>query len=279
MTGAADEEATQATVTVFTDPFCTWSWGSEPILRRIEETYREQVDIAFVTGGLIEDFETFHDRANGISQPADVAPHWREAADRHGMPVDATVWTENPPNASYPPSIAYHAAKLVEPELASDYLRRLREAFAAERRRIDDPRVMVELAAEVGLDVSRFQAELDGEPARRAFREDLRETRRRKAGVFPSYRIHDGEEGTLLRGFQPFRAIEGVLEEIAPSLEQHEPRPLSVFLEHHGRVATREVEEVYRLDHREAMQRLGTFDERGEVSRLERGSSEFWVTA
>ena len=41
----------------FTDPYCTWCWGSEPILRRIQETYGEQVRLRFVMGGLTDDAE------------------------------------------------------------------------------------------------------------------------------------------------------------------------------------------------------------------------------
>lgn len=278
MTEADDTGTASATLTVFTDPFCTWSWGSEPILRRIQETYPSQVDVEFVMGGLVEDFDTFHDGANGISKPADVAPHWRKAATRHGMPVDAGIWLEDPPTSSHPPSVAYEAARLVDAELADAYLRRLREAFAAERRRIDDAQVLLELASEVGLDVAAFQHELDGERARRMFREDLERTRRRKAGVFPSYRIHAGGDAALLRGFQRFEAIARRLEELAPALERREPRPLDAFVEEHGRVATREVEEVYGLDHREALDRIEALQARGELSSQKRGSGRFWVT-
>ena len=45
----------------FTDPYCTWCWGSEPILRKIEEVYGEQVSISFVMGGLVEDIRNFSD--------------------------------------------------------------------------------------------------------------------------------------------------------------------------------------------------------------------------
>lgn len=45
----------------FTDPYCTWCWGSEPILRKIQEVYRTQVSIRFVMGGLVEDMRNFSD--------------------------------------------------------------------------------------------------------------------------------------------------------------------------------------------------------------------------
>ena len=36
----------------FTDPACTWCWGSEPILRKLQYRYKEQIKILFVMGGL-----------------------------------------------------------------------------------------------------------------------------------------------------------------------------------------------------------------------------------
>ncbi len=38
-------------ITGFTDPYCTWCWGSEPILRKIREVYGAQVSIGFIMGG------------------------------------------------------------------------------------------------------------------------------------------------------------------------------------------------------------------------------------
>ncbi|MEY7849147.1 DsbA family protein [Natrarchaeobius sp. A-rgal3] len=267
------------TVTGFTDPFCTWSWGSEPIVRRLETVYGDQLEIEFVMGGLVGEFETFRDPANGITEPAHVAPHWEEAAERHGMPVDADVWLEEPPNSSYPASIAYQAATFQDGELADDYLRRVREAFAAERRTIDRTDVLIELAEEVGLDVDRFETNLHGERARDAFREDMTRTRRNRANAFPSFRVENGDDGRLLRGFQSFDAIAQALEEVDPALERLEPPELLEFVERYGRVATREVDEVYELEHEEALERLRGLEAEGRVTSIERGSGIFWEVA
>ena len=50
----------------YTDPYCTWCWGSEPILRKIQEVYGEQVRLRFVMGGLVEDMQKFSDPGAGI---------------------------------------------------------------------------------------------------------------------------------------------------------------------------------------------------------------------
>lgn len=266
-----------ATLTQFTDPFCTWSWGAEPLLRRVEETYGDQVELRFVMGGLIEDFETFYDEANDIAEPADVAPHWEEAAAKHGMPVDADVWLTDPPQSSYPANVAYEAATFQGIEPANRYLRRLRAAFAAERGNIEREDVLVELAGEVGLDVDRFRAALDSDRARAAFERDRALTRERGATVFPSFLVEGPEGERLLRGSQPFDELAGALEAVAPGLERQEPRPLAEFVRSRGRVAAQEVAEVYGLDRGAAREALRGLEDEGHVRAERRGSGHFWT--
>ncbi|QLG60725.1 DsbA family protein [Halorarum salinum] len=267
----------RATLTEFTDPFCTWCWGAEPVLRRVEETYGAQVGVEFVMGGLVADFESFSDAANGVTDPADVAPHWEAASARHGMPVDSAVWTTDPPRSSYPACIAYEAAEFQGTEAARRYLRRLREALATERRDVGDREVLVELAAEAGLDVERFRAALHGDGARAAFEEDRKHARERGVTSFPTFRVTAGDDERWLAGSQPFDALAGALEAVEPDLDRRSPRPLPEFVEHHGPVATREVAEVYGLDDDEAGRRLNELAAAGTVSESERGTGSLWL--
>jgi len=73
----------------FTDPVCTWCWGSEPILRKLETRYEGNIKISFIMGGLVKDIRDFRDESNDIggdiSQVNEqVASHWLEASSRHG---------------------------------------------------------------------------------------------------------------------------------------------------------------------------------------------------
>jgi putative protein-disulfide isomerase len=141
-------------VVEYQDPYCTWCWGSEPILRKIQELYGGQVKITFKAGGLIETLD------EQIAQQwfEQVAQHWLDASERHGMPVDVHVWQDLQGDfrSTYPANIAYKAAQLQDPDLADTFLRRMREAAAAERRYIHRKEVQVELAREVGLDSENF---------------------------------------------------------------------------------------------------------------------------
>lgn len=79
-------------------------------------------------GGLVEDITAFRDAANDIGGDPErsnvqIARHWFEASARHGMPV----WIEGfrlftaETTSTYPQNIAFKAAELTNPGLASRY--------------------------------------------------------------------------------------------------------------------------------------------------------------
>lgn len=268
---------TTITLTEFTDPNCTWSWGAEPILRHVETLYGDQLTIRFVMGGLIEDFDEFHDAANNISEPHQVAPHWEAASRKHGMPVDAAIWQEDPPRSTYPASIATKAAEFQNHRMGLRYLRRVREVTATERGNIEKRSVLTGIAAEVGLDVDAFLQAIDSGKAESAFKEDLRISRQRGVRGFPTFQIEVNNEATIVSGYQPFDRLERALNELAPDLERREPPSVEAFVTTYGYVATREVAEVYEWDVGKAEQVLKELASNDVVYAVDRGNGTFWM--
>lgn len=264
------------TLTEYTDPWCTWCWGSEPILRHILELYGEKLELGFVTGGLVEDFAEFHDRSNDISEPEHVAPHWREASERHGMPVDVSIWTEDPPQSTYPSNVAYHAAKIVAPEQADAFLRRMREAAAAEARNTTRLPVLLDLVGDVGIERQAFRDAFNGDEAQRRFEEDLADAEEHDARAFPTFHVETGEDEGWFRGYRPFRFFEQVFDEAGVEPVRDEPRDMEAFIAEWGRVATQEIAETYGMEEPEARERLETLADAGVVEETPVGNGAFW---
>ncbi|MCK5103765.1 MAG: DsbA family protein, partial [Cyclobacteriaceae bacterium] len=177
----------------FTDPACTWCWGSEPILRKLQYRFGEQLKISFVIGGLVEDAHSFMDPRNNIGGDLNkfnkqVGEHWLEASERHGMPVEAEgfkLFDDNNPS-TYPMNIAYKAAQMQDEVKAVKFLRRMREAIAAEAKQANKMEVLIELAQDSGLDISQFVMDMDNGEAIKVFEEDRQLTASYWANGFPS---------------------------------------------------------------------------------------------
>lgn len=206
----------------FTDPICTWCWGSEPILRKLETFYEGNIKISFIVGGLIEDIRTFRDDFNGVGgdlsrDNENIAKHWLEASGRHGMPVEVegfNLFSEEYPS-SFPGDIAYKAAQFQDEKLANRFLRRMREAAASEARKINRTEVLIELADECGLDVAKFIESFSNGTAEKAFREDREIMKNYKVFVLPTFlvRFNNCKE-VMLKTYKPFDTFKAVIDEI-----------------------------------------------------------------
>lgn len=244
----------------FTDPACTWCWGSEPVLRKLEALYEGDLEVNFIMGGLVEDIRNFSDDWNGIGGDLSevneqISGHWLEASKRHGMPVEVNgfkLFTEETPS-TYPMNIAFKAAQFQNNDLAKMLLRRMREAVAAEAINANKTEVLIELAAECGLDIARFIVDLNDGTAETAFREDLEVTRSNRVHGFPSYavKISNGK-ALILRGFQSFETFKAVIDQltnnelIPKTIEKTEENIIS-FINKFQSVAPAEIAATFNL--------------------------------
>ncbi len=243
----------------FTDPVCTWCWGSEPVLRKLETRFGEQVKISYIMGGLVQDITSFYDSFNDIGGDPDrsnknIAKHWVDASARHGMPVRSEgfkLFSKDHPS-TYPQNIAYKAAQMQDQALANKFLRRIREASAAEARQTNTTEVLLELASEVGLDIARFLDDFTHGPAQRAFEQVLALTAKYGARGFPSFLLKYGEKEMLIRGYKRYEEFKALIGHLSGGEIQE--RPVSVdegsimaFITRYGSVAVIEIQMTFDL--------------------------------
>jgi putative protein-disulfide isomerase len=254
------------TVRYYTDPACSWSWGTEPKLRRLIWEFGAELRFTWVMGGLARQYgPDYRDQETGIGAGADcfadLMAHWLDVAAESGMPIDARIWSQNPISSTYPACQAVKAAVEQGAEAACRYLRRVREGLLLERKKLDHPAALVGEAGPAGLDVERFRIDLGSHAITEAFAADLDEVRdpppqARAAGKvgrteghervsFPSA-LFVGEDGSRhgVWGWQPYEAYrEASLAAGAAAVDDRRPEPLEA-VERFGRCATRELEEL-----------------------------------
>lgn len=271
----------------FTDPVCTWCWGSEPVLRKLETRFGEQVKISFVMAGLVKDITSFYDRYNDIGgdparSNANIAKHWLEASKRHGMPVQSEGFKlfsrEHP--SSYPQNIAYKAAQIQDQVLANKFLRRIREASAAEAKLTNSTEVLVELASEIGLDVARFLEDFSRGAAQKAFVEDLAITVQYRAHGYPTFLVRFGEKETLLRGYRSYEDFKAVIEYLTNGtiLERSIPaseEAIMAFIRTYDSVAPIEIKMTFDLTDVELKSTVDSLLTQQMITRREAGNGYF----
>lgn len=253
-------------VRYYTDPACTWSWGSEPKLRRLIWEFGDDLRFRWVLGGLARSYGSeYSDSEGAIGSGADcfsdLIAHWLDVAVETGMPCDPRIWAKNPISGTYPACMAAKAAQEQGSEAGYRYLRRLREGLIVEGRKLDHVEALLAEAGPAGLDVERFRIDISSNAITEAFATDLDEVRdipqaARDAGKtkttegnerlsFPSavFIAEDGERHGVW-GWQPYEAYrEAALAAGATVANEGPLEPLDA-IERFGRLATREAEEL-----------------------------------
>jgi predicted DsbA family dithiol-disulfide isomerase len=275
---------------LYTDPLCSWSWAFEAPARRLRYELGEQLAWHTVLGGLLPDWETYRDPLNDIGRPVQMGPSWREVHHLSGMPLDETIWLRDPPASSYPASVAVKAAERQGRAAGEAYLRRAREAVMLEQRNIARREVLLALADELAarsggsFDADRFHADLDGEAALDAFREDLKDVRFRGIGRFPTLllRLPAGPErrGLIQVGYRPYSALRAALAQLAPDLEpRSRATDAAAYAVHWRGVTAREAAEALEIPTEAAERSLAAAVAAGNLERRGCRGSRGWLYA
>jgi predicted DsbA family dithiol-disulfide isomerase len=268
----------------FTDPVCTWCWGSEPTIRKLETVYGNQLKVSYVMGGLVRDIRDFNDPANGIggspeASNRNIASHWVEASGRHGMPVNAEAFNlfsdEHP--STYPMNIAYKAAQLVDEEAANIYLRLMREATIFDGRLTNRTEVLIEMANEAGVDLVKFLDNLENGNADEAFQEDLKITSDYGVRGFPTFLVKYGEKEMLLRGYQDFDRLNAIIKsmtagEVVPNNIDNKDEDIFNFLRRYYRVAPAEIMYTFDISAKEIDAFVEKYGDNKVLRKIEKGN-------
>ncbi|MFN2611879.1 MAG: DsbA family protein [Solirubrobacterales bacterium] len=250
----------------YSDPACPWSWAAETTLRRLMWEFADELEFAWVMGGLARSYGSeYRDSQAAIgSGPdcfADLIRHWLDVADRSGMPIDPRFWADRPIASTYPGCLAVKAACEQGSEAGYRYLRRLREGLMYEGKRLDHAEALVAAAGEAELDVSRFEIDLHSAAITEAFAADLEEARdipdaARQADQvsetegkerlsFPSLVfIGDGDERHGVYGYRPYAEYRAAATAAGAVPQAGTPPAPLAAIERFGRIATAELEEL-----------------------------------
>ena len=270
------DAAAQQTVKIiyFTDPICSSCWGIEPQLRKLKLEYGQNIAVEYRMGGLLPDWSY---NSGGISQPSDVGHHWDEVSLHYDMPIDGDIWLEDPLNSSYPPSIAFKAAQLQDPDKAIRFLREIREMVFLQKINIAKWENLALAAAKVGLDIERFESDFNGR-AKKMFEQDLELKSQLGVRGFPTMFFVDAE-GNLEKvyGTKPYDVYESALLKQLPgaSKKKIETNWKALFNKFNTLTAL-EFSELSKTPREQAESTLQELVESGDLTELKTKNGSIW---
>ncbi len=145
-------------LTLYHDVLCSWCYVADARLDQLRDEYGPMVRWRFRPYPLRPE-----NQLPDKKQRAVLARHFRRVArEQEGKGVKADLWTgQDPPSSSLPPLIALEAALAQGPLMQRALLKALRRKAFVEGLNVARRDVQLEVAAQEGLDVSRFLERLD----------------------------------------------------------------------------------------------------------------------
>jgi putative protein-disulfide isomerase len=133
----------------------------------------------------------------------------------------------------------------------------------------------------VGLDVASFIKHLTDGSAESAFSKDLELTHKYGVRGFPTFLFRFREREVMLRGYQPFPAMQATIETLAVDAVQGRApdrgaEDLLAFLRRYGRAAPVELATVFDLKSKEVDTILAKLSKENLVRGVEAGNGWFW---
>lgn len=259
----------------YTDPICSSCWGIEPQLRKLKLAYGSAIDIEYRMGGLLPDWSY---NSGGISKPSDVAHHWDEVSVYYDMPIDGDVWLKDPLHSSYPPSIAFKAAQLQDPDKAIRFLRVIREMVFLQQKNITRWEHLAVAAKQVGLDAVQLKADVEGK-AEALFREDLAAAKAQGVRGFPTLFFTDGAGNTaFVYGAKPYSAFEQALLKLHPeALNSPYDQSRQALFSRYPTLTAREYATLADLPRDEAEAQLDEWAKAGKLDKLITKNGALWI--
>ena len=160
----------------YTDPCCSWAWGSEPKLRRLRWVFGDQVSWRTVLGGLVDDASEVYRDMDDAQAGQRLARYWSRVTAHTSAPYPVHLrW---PPLTSHRMGQAVKAASFQGVTAGEAMLRALREAIFVVGRPADTWERILDVAMTLPeLDSVAFARDLQSPQAESAYELDWAETR------------------------------------------------------------------------------------------------------
>ena len=164
-------------VVEYSDPICSWAWGTEPKLRLLQWRHGHRLDWRVVMGGLVGDASQRRADWDAVRAAEPMSQYWRRTHTYTGQPYPVPM--RRMARSTDPAGRAVKAASEQGADVAARVLRRFRESIFIFGETPETPEQFADAAAEVpGLDIAGWLLLLEEPASEAAYRADWEETRR-----------------------------------------------------------------------------------------------------
>ncbi len=166
------------------DPMCSWCWGFEPMRRQLFDRLPHNLHVTRLLGGLAADT----DQPMAEEMRAYIQHAWHEIEQKvAGKHFNFDFWRAcQPRRATWPACRAVIAARRQGEEYDEKMTTAIQTAYYTQARNPSDDATLIELADELGLNLTDFTVALNSDETQRELLSEMELTTELAALSFPS---------------------------------------------------------------------------------------------
>ena len=178
------------------DPMCSWCWGFRPVWQQVQQAVAGKIDVHYVLGGLAADT----DEPMSEEMRLNIRDNWRRIQrEIPGTEFNYDFWTKcSPRRSTYPACRAIIACRMQQPELESEMLLSIQQAYYLLAINPSDLDVLIGLAEQLGLDVRQFVDDIQSEVCQNVLLKEIDFCRDVNIYSFPSLVLKQGKSYTSI---------------------------------------------------------------------------------
>ena len=277
MTVAAQGDSHAVEVVHFADPWCFWSWGLEPILRRLKEVYGDQIKVEYRMGGITDDIGQWR-KDYDVAEDEALRTWVRDSASLTRVPTDPDFYLRTKVETTWPACVAVKAAQMQSEELAERFLRRLMETIQVEAKNGNREEVYRPIAEEVGLNTAALTRDIKAGKARELFEQDMKAMNVSFLTLILVNR-RTRESKTVGEDFTARRYEQTVDELTGGELRKNRPADLLGYFERHSGnlISAKEIGEVFQTSEKDAERQLDSLAKDGFLRKQQYPFGALWI--
>jgi len=178
------------------DPMCSWCWGFRPVWNQVQNILKDEVIIQYVLGGLAPDTQ----QPMPESMQNSIKETWKSIEKEiPGIEFNYDFWLEcRPRRSTYPACRAVIAASYQYERSSRDMNYAIQKAYYLDAKNPSNDNTLSQLAKEIGLDVERFNMDLNSENCQIDLEQEMLLARKLNVNGYPSLVLsHDNLENTI----------------------------------------------------------------------------------
>jgi putative protein-disulfide isomerase len=194
------------------DPMCSWCWAFRSSLNALLAELPQQIEVIRLLGGLATDSDD--------PMPDETRTFVQENWQAIEQQVPQTKFNYDfwklcqPRRSTYPACRAVIAARAQGKEFDAAMTLAIQHAYYLQARNPSDISILIELAAEIGLDKDKFIKDVKSLETDEALRQEIKQSRRLGIASFPSLLLDTGNKQTRIN--PDYVNVDAMLGEMSP---------------------------------------------------------------